>query len=81
MAGNDRLTLLDYKIKQGKIGVINATVPKLDAEIIVFSDTTNNWSKVGKHDNIEETEKNRSYPAIIQQEHSSSNSITQATQK
>ena len=41
---NDQLTLLDYKTRQGKIGVINATVPKLDAEIIVFSDANTMYS-------------------------------------
>lgn len=33
-----RVRVLDYPVNQGKIGVLNASVPQLSGEIIVFSD-------------------------------------------
>jgi len=34
----DRVTLMQYQTREGKTAVINKTVPKLDSEVIVFSD-------------------------------------------
>jgi cellulose synthase/poly-beta-1,6-N-acetylglucosamine synthase-like glycosyltransferase len=39
-AGNPRVRVLDYPVNRGKIGVLNASVPELSGEIIVFSDAT-----------------------------------------
>ena len=35
---DERLCLMDYPERRGKIGVINETVPKLISEIVIFSD-------------------------------------------
>jgi len=42
---NDRLILMDYPRRQGKIKVINDTMPKLKSEIIVFSDANAMYHK------------------------------------
>jgi len=34
----DRITLIQYQTREGKTAVINKSVPKLDSEVIVFSD-------------------------------------------
>jgi cellulose synthase/poly-beta-1,6-N-acetylglucosamine synthase-like glycosyltransferase len=38
MADGDRVRVLDYPINRGKIDVLNASVPELRGEIVVFSD-------------------------------------------
>lgn len=38
--GNPRVRVLDYPVNRGKIGVLNASVPQLQGEIVVFSDAT-----------------------------------------
>ena len=35
---DERLTLIDYPERRGKVSVINDTVPKIETEIIIFSD-------------------------------------------
>ncbi|MHC4453631.1 MAG: glycosyltransferase family 2 protein [Planctomycetota bacterium] len=42
---DERLCLIDYPERRGKIGVINETVPKLTSEIVLFSDANTMYRK------------------------------------
>ena len=41
----ERLILIDYPERKGKMSIINSTVPKLDSEIVVFSDANTIYQK------------------------------------
>src|SRR5579863_5893887 len=38
LADGVRVRVIDYPVNRGKIGVLNATVPQLTGEVVVFSD-------------------------------------------
>ena len=42
---DERLILMDYPERRGKISVVNSTVPKLESEIVVFSDANTMYQK------------------------------------
>ena len=42
---DERLILIDYPEREGKMSVINRTVPKLESEIVVFSDANTMYQK------------------------------------
>lgn len=56
----DRLILFDYPERRGKIGCINETIPRIDSEIIVFSDANTMY----KSDAIQKLVNNFNDPSV-----------------